>query len=208
MPFTIIEHPILQHKMSIIRQKKTKTGDFRKIVKEISNLMVYEMTRDLKIEKKEIETPITITSQPFLAGKKLVLVPILRAGLGMVDGILELIPSARVGHIGLYRNEETLEAVEYFVKLPGELEKRDVLLLDPMLATGGSAIKAIEILKAKGAKNIKLVCLVGSQKGVDAVLESYPDVSIYLVAIDEKLNDIGYISPGLGDAGDRLFGTK
>lgn len=208
MPLTIIEHPILQHKMSIIRQKETKTGDFRKIVKEISNLMVYEMTRDLKTEKKTIETPITTSNQPFLSGKKLVLVPILRAGLGMVDGILELIPSARVGHIGLYRDEETLQAIEYFVKLPNNLEQRDILLLDPMLATGASALKAIEILKEKGAKNIKLVCLVGTQTGVDKVLENHPDVNIYLVSLDEKLNEIGYISPGLGDAGDRLFGTK
>lgn len=194
--------------MSLLRRKQTSTAEFRQIVKEISTLMVYEMTRDLKLEYKEIETPLARTEQPFLEGKKLVLVPILRAGLGMVDGMLELIPAARVGHVGLYRDEDTLEAVEYFVKLPGELSKRDTLLLDPMLATGGSAIKAIDIVKEKGAKDIKLVSLLGTQEGVDNVLAAHPDVSIFLVSMDEKLNDDGFIYPGLGDAGDRLFGTK
>ncbi len=204
----VIEHPIIKHKMSLLRQKKTTTADFRKITREISTLMVYEMTRDLKLKEKEIQTPITKTLQPFIEGKKLVLVPILRAGLGMVDGILDLIPVARVGHIGLYRDEETLQAVEYFVKLPDKLDVREVLLLDPMLATGSSANLAIELLKKRGAKNIKLVSLLASKQGLENIEKTNPDVDVFVASVDEKLNENGYITPGLGDAGDRLFGTK
>lgn len=208
MKVQILDHPVLQHKMSIIRNKDTGTAEFRQIVKEISTLMVYEVTRNLKTIKKEIQTPLLTTHQPFLEGKKLVVVPILRAGLGMVDGILELIPAAKVGHIGLYRDEDTLKSIEYFVKLPANMSERDTLLVDPMLATGGSAIAAIDILKKSGSKNIKLLCLVGSEVGVMAVNKAHPDVEIFLVSLDERLNEHGYIEPGLGDAGDRLFGTK
>ncbi|MFV0289119.1 MAG: uracil phosphoribosyltransferase [Mycoplasmatales bacterium] len=204
----IVKHPIITHKVSLLRRKETTTSEFRQLVKEISTLMVYEMTRDLKLKNKEIETPIAKTSQPFIDGKKLVLVPILRAGLGMVDGILDLIPVARVGHIGLYRDEETLQAVEYFVKLPDKLEERDVLLLDPMLATGSSASLAIDLLKSKGVKSIKLTCLLASKQGLEFLKSKHPDIDIYVAAVDEELNDKGYITPGLGDAGDRLFGTK
>lgn len=208
MAVFILDHPVLKHKMSLIRKKDTSTIDFRKIVQEISVLMAYEVTKNLRTEDKKIETPIAQTLQPFLSGKKLVLVPILRAGLGMVEGMLQVLPSARVGHIGLYRNEETLQPVEYFVKLPDSLENREVLLLDPMLATGHSACSAISILKKRNAKQIKLVCLLGSIPGVETVKTEYPDVDIYLVTVDKKLNKKGYITPGLGDAGDRLFGTK
>jgi len=204
----VLEHPLIQHKLTQIRQKETSTVQFRQMLNEISSLMVYEMTRDLPTEDIEIETPVTKTVAPVLAGKKMTIVPILRAGLGMVDGILQLIPSARVGHIGIVRNEETLQPEEYFAKLPCDLEERHVFVVDPMLATGGSAISAIDSVKKRGAQNIKFVCLVGAPEGVAALQAAHPDVPIYLASLDEKLNEKGYIVPGLGDAGDRIFGTK
>lgn len=204
----ILDHPLIQHKLTQIRQKETPTTQFRQIINEIGGLMVYEITRDLPLEQIEIETPVMKTKANVISGKKMVVVPILRAGLGMVDGILQMIPSARIGHIGIFRDEETLQPVEYFAKFPDGLEKRDIFIVDPMLATGGSAIAAINSVKQRGAKNIKLVCLVGAPEGVKAVNEAHPDVTIYLASLDEKLNDKGYIVPGLGDAGDRIFGTK
>ena len=208
MALHIVNHPVIEHKISILRNKETKTSEFRKTVQEIGSLMTYEMTRSLKLKEVSIQTPIQEMNAKFLDGKNMVVVPILRAGLGMVDGITNLIPTAKVGHIGLYRDEETLEAIEYFAKFPSELDKRSVFLVDPMLATGATAVAAINILKRNKAKNIKLVCLVGCPEGVKIVQEQHPDVDIYLAALDEKLNEKGYIQPGLGDAGDRLFGTK
>ncbi len=199
---------MIQHKLTIIRKKDTGTNEFRQIVGEIGGLMVYEMTRDLPLKNVEIETPIGKSTQKELAGKKLVIVPILRAGLGMVDGVLQMIPSAKVGHIGMYRDEETLKPHEYFFKMPPDIEERECIIVDPMLATGGSANMAIEALKKRGAKNIRLAVLVAAPEGVKAVQEANPDVDIYAAAEDEKLMDNGYIYPGLGDAGDRLFGTK
>lgn len=204
----ILDHPLIQHKLTQIRQKDTPTTQFRQMINEIGGLMVYEITRDLPLEQVEIETPVATTKANVIAGKKMVVVPILRAGLGMVDGILKMFPSARIGHIGIFRDEETLQPVEYFAKFPDELDQRDIFIVDPMLATGGSAIAAINSIKQRGAKNIKLVCLVGAPEGVKAVNEAHPDVTIYLASLDEKLNDKGYIVPGLGDAGDRIFGTK
>jgi len=204
----ILDHPLIQHKLTQIRQKDTPTTQFRQMINEIGGLMVYEITRDLPLEQIEIETPVAKTKANVIAGKKMVVVPILRAGLGMVDGILKMIPSARIGHIGIFRDEETLQPVEYFAKFPDELDQRDIFIVDPMLATGGSAIAAINAIKQRGAKNIKLVCLVGAPEGVKAVNEAHPDVTIYLASLDEKLNEKGYIVPGLGDAGDRIFGTK
>ena len=204
----ILDHPLIQHKLTQIRQKDTPTTQFRQMINEIGGLMVYEITRDLPLEQVEIETPVATTKANVIAGKKMVVVPILRAGLGMVDGILKMIPSARIGHIGIFRDEETLQPVEYFAKFPDELDQRDIFIVDPMLATGGSAIAAINSIKQRGAKNIKLVCLVGAPEGVKAVNEAHPDVTIYLASLDEKLNDKGYIVPGLGYAGDRIFGTK
>ena len=204
----ILDHPLIQHKLTQSRQKDTPTTQFRQMINEIGGLMVYEITRDLPLEQVEIETPVATTKANVIAGKKMVVVPILRAGLGMVDGILKMIPSARIGHIGIFRDEETLQPVEYFAKFPDELDQRDIFIVDPMLATGGSAIAAINSIKQRGAKNIKLVCLVGAPEGVKAVNEAHPDVTIYLASLDEKLNDKGYIVPGLGDAGDRIFGTK
>ena len=206
--FTVLNHPLIQHKLTIIRKKDTGTNEFRQIVGEIGGLMVYEMTRDLPLKNVEIETPIGKTTQKELAGKKLVIVPILRAGLGMVDGVLQMIPSAKVGHIGMYRDEETLKPHEYFFKMPQDIEERDVIIVDPMLATGGSANMAIEALKKRGAKNIRLAVLVAAPESVKNIQEAHPDVDIYAAAEDEKLMDNGYIFPGLGDAGDRLFGTK
>lgn len=205
---TQIAHPLILHKLALIRDKNTGSKDFRELVEEVSMLMAYEVTRDLQMEEVEIETPICKTKCKMLSGKKLAIVPILRAGLGMVDGMLKLIPAAKVGHIGLYRDEETLQPVEYFCKMPQDIAERDIMVVDPMLATGGSAADAITILKKRGAKNLRLVCLISSPEGVKTVMNAHPDVDIYLGSIDEKLNEKGYIVPGLGDAGDRLFGTK
>lgn len=204
----VVDHPMIQHKLSILRDKNTGSREFRALVKEIGMLMAYEITRDLPLMEVEIETPVQLTKAKILAGKKLAVIPILRAGLGMVEGILELIPAAKVGHVGLYRDPETLKPVEYFCKLPQDVEEREFFVVDPMLATGGSAVAAIQLLKDRGAKHIRLVCLVGCPEGVKAVQEAHPDVDVYLAALDEKLNDHGYIVPGLGDAGDRIFGTK
>lgn len=205
---TQITHPLILHKLSLIRDKNTGSKDFRELVGEVAMLMAYEVTRDLSLEEVEIETPICKAKCKVLSGKKVAIVPILRAGLGMVDGMLRLIPAAKVGHIGLYRDEKTLKPVEYFCKLPQDIQERNVIVTDPMLATGGSATDAITLLKKRGAKNIKLMCLIAAPEGIEAVKESHPDVDIYVAEIDEKLNEKGYIVPGLGDAGDRLFGTK
>lgn len=208
MSVTIMDHPLIQHKMRILRDKKTGTKDFRDLVNEIAMLLAYEVTRDMQLEDVEIQTPVAKTTVKELSGKKVAIVPIIRAGLGMVDGIMSLIPAAKIGHIGMYRDEETLEPHEYFVKLPEDIDKRDVFVVDPMLATGGSAVDAIDSLKKRGAKSIKLVVLVAAPEGVALVQEKHPDVDIIAAALDEKLNENGYIVPGLGDAGDRLFGTK
>ena len=206
--FQVLDHPLIQHKLSIIRDKNCGTREFRQCVNEIAELMVYEVSRDMPLEDVEVETPITKATTKRLAGKKVVVVPILHAGIGMVDGILELIPAAKVGHIGMYRDEETLQPHEYFVKMPDDLENREMIIVDPMLATGGSAIMAVDALKKRGAKSIKFVCLVAAPEGVKAFREAHPDVDIYSASLDEYLNEDGYIVPGLGDAGDRLFGTK
>ncbi|MGT2743132.1 uracil phosphoribosyltransferase [Streptococcus plurextorum] len=206
--FQVISHPLIQHKLSILRRTDTSTKHFRELVDEIAMLMGYEVWRDLPLEDVEIETPITKTVQKQLAGKKLAIVPILRAGIGMVDGLLGLVPAAKVGHIGMYRDEETLEPVEYLVKLPDDIDQRQIFLVDPMLATGGSAILAVDSLKSRGATNIKFVCLVAAPEGLAKLQAAHPDIDIYTAALDEKLNEHGYIVPGLGDAGDRLFGTK
>ncbi|GAA0322001.1 uracil phosphoribosyltransferase [Oceanobacillus sp. FSL W7-1293] len=204
----VFDHPLIQHKLTYIRDKNTGTKEFRELVDEVAMLMAFEITRDLPTSDVEVETPVTTSKSKVLAGKKLGLVPILRAGLGMVDGVRKLIPAAKVGHVGLYRDPETLKPVEYYVKLPNDIEERELIVIDPMLATGGSAIDAIGALKKRGAKNIRLMCLVAAPEGVKAVQEVHPDVDIYLAALDESLDDHGYIVPGLGDAGDRLFGTK
>ena len=206
--FQVIDHPLIQHKLTIIRDKDCGTKVFREVVDEIAMLMAYEVSRDMPLEEVVIETPIGKTTQKSLTGKKVAIVPILRAGIGMVDGMLELIPAAKVGHVGLYRDEETLEPVEYFVKLPADIAERQLFVVDPMLATGGSAIMAIDLLKKRGATNIKFVCLVAAPEGVKALQEAHPDVDIFTAALDDHLNEHGYIVPGLGDAGDRLFGTK
>ena len=204
----VITHPLIQHKLSILRRKDTPTKAFRELVNEIAMLMGYEVLRELPLEDVAIETPITRTVQKQLSGKKLAIVPILRAGIGMVDGFLSLVPAAKVGHIGMYRDEETLEPVEYLVKLPEDIDRRQIFVVDPMLATGGSAVLAIDSLKKRGATTIKFVCLVAAPEGVKRLQEAHPDVAIYTAALDEQLNEFGYIVPGLGDAGDRLFGTK
>ncbi|WP_341301590.1 uracil phosphoribosyltransferase [Lysinibacillus sp. FSL H8-0500] len=204
----VFDHPLIQHKLTYIRDKNTGTKEFRELVDEVATLMAFEITRDMPVEEIEIETPVTIAKTKVLSGKKLAIVPILRAGIGMVDGVLKLIPAAKVGHIGLYRDPATLKPVEYYAKLPADVEERDFIIVDPMLATGGSAVEAIHSLKKRGAKNIKFMCLIAAPEGVKAIQEEHADVDIYIAALDEKLNDHGYIVPGLGDAGDRLFGTK
>ncbi|AEP00658.1 uracil phosphoribosyltransferase [Weizmannia coagulans] len=204
----VIDHPLIQHKLTYIRDKHTGTKEFRELVDEVSTLMAFEITRDMPLEEIEIETPVCKAKSKILSGKKIGIVPILRAGLGMVDGVRKLIPAAKVGHVGLYRDPKTLTPVEYYIKLPSDVEERDFIIVDPMLATGGSAVDAIQSLKQRGAKNIKFMCLIASPEGVKAVQRAHPDVDIYTAALDEKLNEQGYIVPGLGDAGDRLFGTK
>ncbi|WP_058308702.1 uracil phosphoribosyltransferase [Gracilibacillus massiliensis] len=204
----VLDHPLIQHKLTYIRNKNTGTKEFRALVDEVSALMAFEITRDLPLEETTIETPVMEATTKVLSGKKIGLVPILRAGLGMVDGILRLIPAAKVGHVGLYRDPETLKPVEYYIKLPTDIEERELIVIDPMLATGGSANDAIHSLKKRGATNIKLMCLIAAPEGVEVIQNEHPDVDIYLGALDEKLNEKGYIIPGLGDAGDRLYGTK
>ena len=204
----VFDHPLIQHKLTIMRQTTTGPKEFRELLEEISMLMVYEVTRDLPTVDVEIETPLCKTTQKMLAGKKLGIVPILRAGLGMVDGIMNMIPACRIGHIGLYRDPETLEPVEYYCKLPADAEERELILLDPMLATGGSASDAITLIKKRGCSHIRLVNLIAAPEGIAKVHADHPDVDIYVAGLDEHLNDHGYIVPGLGDAGDRLFGSK
>jgi uracil phosphoribosyltransferase len=205
---TVIDHPLLQHKLSLLRQKERSTNSFRALIAEISMLLAYEVTRDLPLIYEEIETPLAKMRAPLLEGKKIVLINILRAGSGMVEGMLRILPSARVGHIGLYRDPETLGAIEYYFKLPGEMADRDVILVDPMLATGNSAIAAVERVKTASPRSLKFVCILASPEGLLNFHESHPDVHVYTAAIDQRLDDHGYILPGLGDAGDRLFGTK
>ena len=204
----IFDHPLIQHKISLIRSKDCGTREFRTVAGEISMLMGYEVMRDLETELVEIETPLEKMKGPMLKGKKLAIVPILRAGLGMVDGMLSLVPSAKVGHVGMYRDEETLEPKEYYCKLPPDIARRDVYVLDPMLATGGSAVGAVNILKKAGAKNIKLLCVIACPEGLRAFTEAHPDVQLFCGTVDKGLNEEGYIVPGLGDCGDRIFGTK
>ena len=203
-----MDHPLIQHKLTIMRDKDTPCKDFRQLLDEISMLMGYEITRNLPLEDIEIETPIQKATFKRIAGKKLAIVPILRAGLGMVDGVLQLIPAAKIGHIGLYRDPETLNPVEYYCKLPADCAEREVFVVDPMLATGGSSVAAIQMLKDKGCKNIHFMCIIAAPEGVAKMKQSHPDVDMYIGALDDKLNDHGYIVPGLGDAGDRIFGTK
>lgn len=204
----VMDHPLIQHKLTLIRDKDTGVKEFRELVEEVALLMAYEVTRDLPLKEVEVETPMEKAKCRTIAGKKLGVIPILRAGLGMVDGMTKLIPAAKVGHIGLYRDPETLQPVEYYCKLPSDVGERELIVVDPMLATGGSAAAAISFLKQRGAKTIKLVCLIAAPEGIAKVQEEHDDVDIFVAAVDEKLNDHGYIIPGLGDAGDRLFGTK
>lgn len=206
-PF-IADHPLIQHKVTLLRDKRTGSKEFRELIQEITELMVYEATRDLPTCEVDIETPITAMKSKVIAGRKLAFVPILRAGLGMVDGAIELVPAAKVGHIGLYRDPETLKPVEYYCKLPGDISERDVIVLDPMLATGGSAADAITLIKERNPRSIKFMCIIAAPEGLKALTETHPDVQVYCAALDSHLNDHGYIVPGLGDAGDRIFGTK
>ncbi len=204
----VMDHPMIQHKLTLIRDKQTGPKDFRDLVDEVATLMAYEVTRDLPLKEVEIETPVARCKTKVIAGKKLGVVPVLRAGLGMVDGILKLVPAARVGHVGLYRDPETLEPVEYYCKLPADVSERELIVVDPMLATGGSASAAIGFLKDRGCTHIKLMCLIAAPEGIDRVRADHDDIDIFVAAVDDHLNDHGYIIPGLGDAGDRLFGTK
>lgn len=205
---TVFDHPLIQHKLSIMRDKSTSSKEFRELVSEIAELMCYEVTRDLPLEDIEIDTPVARAKAKRIAGKKLAIVPILRAGLGMVDGMLTMIPSAKVGHIGLYRDPDTLQPVKYYCKMPKDIAERYVIIVDPMLATGGSAAAAIDFMKEYGCNHIKLMCLIGAPEGVKKVQSEHPDVDIYIAALDDHLNELGFIVPGLGDAGDRIFGTK
>jgi uracil phosphoribosyltransferase len=205
---TVVDHPLVQHKLALMRRRETTTAEFRTLLREISLLLAYEVTRDLPLTEVEIDTPLARTKGPKLEGKKMVLISILRAGNGLLEGMLDLVPSARVGHIGLYRDPETLVAVEYYFKVPESLEERQVIVVDPMLATGNSAVAALSRIKAAGAQTIKYVCLLAAPEGVTALAEAHPDVPIFTAAIDDRLNEHGYIVPGLGDAGDRLYGTK
>lgn len=204
----IFNHPLIQHKLSILRNKETSSMEFRALISEISTLMCYEATRDLPLEEVEIETPICKMTAKHISGKKLAIVPILRAGLGMVEGVSSLIPAARIGHIGLYRDEETLKPVEYYCKLPKDIGERDVIVVDPMLATGGSAIDAVSQIKLRNPRSIRFMGIIAAPEGIEAFTKAHPDVNVYVAALDEKLNEKGYIVPGLGDAGDRIFGTK
>lgn len=204
----IMDHPLIQHKIGILRRAETGTKDFRQLVSEIAMLITYEATRDLELKDVEIETPICRTTVKELGGKKLAIVPILRAGLGMVDGMLKMVPAAKVGHIGLYRDPVTVKPVEYYCKLPDDCSEREVFVVDPMLATGGSSVAAIDMLKEKGVKNIKFMCIIAAPEGIEAMKKAHPDVDMFVGALDEKLNEHSYIVPGLGDAGDRIFGTK
>ncbi len=204
----VFDHPLIQHKLSILREKSTSVKEFRELISEIAMLMCYEATRDLPLEEVEIETPVAKAKVKRISGKKLAIIPILRAGLGMVDGMVSMMPNAKVGHIGLFRDPETLEPVKYYYKMPPDIEERDVIVVDPMLATGGSASAAIQFLKDDGVKHIKLMCIIGAPEGVQRMQEDHPDVDIFVAALDERLNEHGYIVPGLGDAGDRIFGTK
>lgn len=205
---TVVQHPLIQHKLTLMRRVETPTADFRRLLREIAVLLAYEITRDLPLEQQRIETPLQAMNAPVLAGKKLCFVSILRAGNGLLDGMLDLLPSARVGHVGLYRDPETLVAVEYYYKVPADIGDRLVIVVDPMLATGNSAVAAVERLKEGGARNMKFLCLLAAPEGVKAFSNAHPDVPIVTAALDEKLNDHGYILPGLGDAGDRMYGTK
>ena len=204
----IFDHPLIQHKISLLRNKNTGSKEFRELVSEVSMLMCYEATRDLPLKEIEIETPIALAKTKVIAGRKLAFVPILRAGIGMLDGVLSMVPAAKVGHIGLYRDPQTLEPVKYYCKLPSDINEREVIVLDPMLATGGSAVAAIKMLKDSGATNLKFMCIIAAPEGLKALTEAHPDVQVYCAALDEKLNDDKYIVPGLGDCGDRIFGTK
>lgn len=204
----VFDHPLIQHKLSILRDKGTSVKEFRELISEIAMLMCYEATRDLPLEDVEIETPVAKATVKRIAGKKLAIVPILRAGLGMVDGMVSMMPNVKVGHIGLFRDPETLEPVKYYFKMPPDIDERDVIVVDPMLATGGSSSAAIQFLKNDGVKHIKLMCIIGAPEGVERMQKDHPDVDIYVAALDDHLNDHGYIVPGLGDAGDRIFGTK
>ena len=204
----IFDHPLIQHKISLLRNKNTGSKEFRELVGEVSMLMCYEATRDLPLKEVEIETPVALAKTKVIAGRKLAFVPILRAGIGMLDGVLSMVPAAKVGHIGLYRDPQTLQPVKYYCKLPSDINEREVIVLDPMLATGGSAVAAIQMLKESGAANIKFMCIIAAPEGLNALTAAHPDVQVYCAALDEKLNDDKYIVPGLGDCGDRIFGTK
>ena len=206
MKVTVIDHPLIQHKLTLMRQKDTGTKDFRELLEEIAMLMAYEITRDFPLKEIEIETPVTKCKAKVLAGKKVGVVPILRAGLGMLNGVVNMVPAARVGHVGMYRDPKTLKPVEYYCKLPNDVAERTLIVVDPMLATGGSAAAALSLLKEKGAKSMILMCLVAAPEGIKVINKEHPDVPLYVAAVDEKLNDKGYIVPGLGDAGDRIFG--
>ena len=204
----VFDHPLILHKLHVLRDKDTPVKEFRELISEIAMLMCYEATRDLPLEEVDVQTPVAVAKCKRLAGKKVAIVPILRAGLGMVDGMVSMIPNAKVGHIGLFRDPETLEPVKYYFKMPPDIEERDVIVVDPMLATGGSASASLTFLKEAGAKHIKLMCIIGCPEGVERIQKDHPDVDIYVAGLDERLNDHGYIVPGLGDAGDRIFGTK